>query len=342
MHSIPGNPASFPATVGLVDDADLNPATASALDVAPTNLADRTAYLKARSLDKTGDTITGNVHVGNGATLEIDSGGTVQFDSGSQLTGTATLGTLHLNGAKLQLDAPNGIVCNSPTAINGGVAGAIRATIADGIQATTVGGISSNTAGGIKFGGGATDFGSFDAGRTKSYAFPLQPLNPNDLVGGNWTSSSGVLVGHASGVGTSLALVNPHRGAVLASISVNFRVPNVHASVPATLPSLSVWRMHLNPGGAPASPELLSTTDPEIFGILPEPHSAPANGVAWQAGGVQQTLTYVTNQNNVIDNANYVYFILLTDENGAGSVAGNVYTALIANYTNINDLRFPS
>lgn len=46
MHSIPGNPADpFPPVVGLVDDADLNPAGASALNVAPTNLADRTAWL---------------------------------------------------------------------------------------------------------------------------------------------------------------------------------------------------------------------------------------------------------------------------------------------------------
>jgi hypothetical protein len=45
MHQYAGNPAFFPANVGLVDDSDLNPATAAALDVAGQNLADRTAFL---------------------------------------------------------------------------------------------------------------------------------------------------------------------------------------------------------------------------------------------------------------------------------------------------------
>lgn len=48
MHSYAGNPAIFPQNVGLVDDADLNPATAGTLDVAPQNLADRTAWLYSR------------------------------------------------------------------------------------------------------------------------------------------------------------------------------------------------------------------------------------------------------------------------------------------------------
>jgi hypothetical protein len=47
IHQYAGNTALFPVNVGLVDDSDLNPATASALDVAPQNLADRTAWLKA-------------------------------------------------------------------------------------------------------------------------------------------------------------------------------------------------------------------------------------------------------------------------------------------------------
>lgn len=48
MHNYAGNPANFP-TVPLVDDADLNPPTAAALDLTGQALADRTANLRAGS-----------------------------------------------------------------------------------------------------------------------------------------------------------------------------------------------------------------------------------------------------------------------------------------------------
>ena len=46
MHNYAGNPDNFPVSVPLVDDADLNPPTASVLDPGLQALADRTAYLK--------------------------------------------------------------------------------------------------------------------------------------------------------------------------------------------------------------------------------------------------------------------------------------------------------
>lgn len=45
MHGYAGNPLNYPAAVTLLDDPDLNPATAAALDTPLQNLADRTAYL---------------------------------------------------------------------------------------------------------------------------------------------------------------------------------------------------------------------------------------------------------------------------------------------------------
>jgi len=48
MHNYAGNPATFPPNVGLIDDADLNPATASTINAAPEGNADRTAYLYKR------------------------------------------------------------------------------------------------------------------------------------------------------------------------------------------------------------------------------------------------------------------------------------------------------
>lgn len=48
MHGVAGDPLVYPASVSLVDDGDLNPATAAALDVSGQNLADRTAFLNAQ------------------------------------------------------------------------------------------------------------------------------------------------------------------------------------------------------------------------------------------------------------------------------------------------------
>lgn len=48
MHNYAGNPASFPSSIGLLDDADLNPATASTINTAPEGNADRTAWLYNR------------------------------------------------------------------------------------------------------------------------------------------------------------------------------------------------------------------------------------------------------------------------------------------------------
>jgi hypothetical protein len=51
----------------------------------------------------------------------------------------------------------------------------------------------------------------------------------------------------------------------------------------------------------------------------------PANVTAWIDGGVNQLLAYTCNQNNVVDNTQYAYYALVTDENGSGSQAGNEY-----------------
>lgn len=47
MHTYAGDPTNFPETIGLIDDSDAP--NASNFDVAPTNLADRTAWLRARA-----------------------------------------------------------------------------------------------------------------------------------------------------------------------------------------------------------------------------------------------------------------------------------------------------
>jgi hypothetical protein len=49
VHQYAGNPASFPVSISLVDDADLNPPTAANVDLSGQGNADRTAWLRANT-----------------------------------------------------------------------------------------------------------------------------------------------------------------------------------------------------------------------------------------------------------------------------------------------------
>jgi hypothetical protein len=172
MHNYAGNPANYPLNVGLVDDADLNPATAASLDVSGENLADRTAYLKATTLPLAGGTITGPVIIGGtgsvtflsgsqltinpGASeevfglLEIRSGATLQWDVGSSMVGTISGGVTHISGAAISLDAVGGLVANHAQAIQSAVVGGIFPLVAGGISSSVINGIQGFVQGAIQ------------------------------------------------------------------------------------------------------------------------------------------------------------------------------------------------
>jgi hypothetical protein len=73
----------------------------------------------------------------------------------------------------------------------------------------------------------------------------------------------------------------------------------------------------------------LSTTNPQAF------TPTPGSGAAWYDGSALQQLTYTCNQNNVIATGT-LYFIQLVDENGANSIAGDIYYGITLNYTVAN------
>jgi len=352
-----GNPATFPPTIGLVDDSVLRNATN--LNVAPQGLADRTANLQAHKLAKdSADTVTGALTVAAPGSLEIDAGatervafggsleisGTLQFDVGSDISGTAArmdltidAGTSHLAGGQVACDAPNSIQAHA--------AGAIVPTVAAGItDGGLPGGIQTTTPGGLKLGGGPLDFPAFTTVRTKTVSFPVRPIDPMALDTTHWLTGGPpgtpggayipfYLQGQKTTTGIFLDLPIPHQGALLASVSVSMIVVGVHAARPLNLPYVSLFRQRVN---SSAAPEPLSATDPQYFA------PAPADGAAWHNGGNVQLLTYNTDVHNTIDNANYIYFLAVCDENGAGSASGNAYIAVTVTYTNIPDMRFPS
>lgn len=346
MHDYAGNPATFPLSVGLVDDADLNPAGASTLDIAPTNLADRTAWLKANSLNKLGD------HIPSGSTITFDSGSTLsvhgeveiqndgilQFDAGSTLNGEVDAGTLTLG--------PPGLLgFQMLVRTHGGIQslflGGIQSGVLSGIVASVFGGISSEVPGGFVLDGGPDDWPAFGgAPRSKNYGFIPRAANPNDVVSNvNWgfvslPGNTPYLEGKATGVAIDLVLENPHEGAILDSVLVLFFVFGGHLSVPA-MPTISVKRAQTG-GPSLGVAEALSTIDPQPFA------PTPASAVAWEAAGATHQLEYICNQNNVIDHVQNTYWIEILDEHGAGALPGNGYFQVIASYRNINDMRFPS
>lgn len=332
IHSYAGNPASFPTNVGLVDDSDLNPATAATLDVSGENLADRTAYLKARSLDKTGDTITGHVHIGAGAELEVDPTGTIVVDhdasillqpSGGVGSNPGTMfvqGLLEIQGGgKLNIDL------GGTGTINGQLSSAVP------------GGIQSSVPGGISLGGGSTDFVGTGSVRTKKSLDIPCPVNPRQIDGTNWDIQSGLLISE-SNAGTTLQLRIPglHQGALLSTVTLYFAVQGAHSAVPATLPNLAVYRRRTNTGATIPAMDPLSTAPGNIQAFTP----APANAAAWVDSNQVQALTFSCNQNNVIDLTQYTYLLFLSDESGAGSVFGNQYVSIAAVHTNIANMNF--
>jgi len=117
-------------------------------------------------------------------------------------------------------------------------------------------------------------------------------------------------------------------GATLSSVSISFGVANPHFGVP-TLPTLSVQRISQAANSVVVA---LSTSDPQSF------TPAPGSAAAWFASGFTQQLIYTCNQNNVIDNTQYVYIMTLRDESGANSIAGNTYATYKLNYTAVANM----
>jgi hypothetical protein len=352
VHNYAGNPASFPTTIPLIDDSD--PPDASHFNPGPEGLADRTAWLNAHMLPLSGGTLTGNLVLSSGVelfltgtaqevvevsasilnegTIEVASGGTLLLDTGCTVTGTISAGTIHMLGS-MSLDRLGAVVTNHNQAIQAANAGGIAATVAGGIASAVAGGIQSSTPGGIACEGGATDYVGLGPSRNKETASIPIVVDPSKIDGTNW-SGGYYLTGKASGSSTlTLQIPGLHQGATLTSVTINFVVTGPHSGTPNVFPAITVFRQGIAAGSTLPLSQALDST---VIHHFPNPGS----GAAYDAGGVVQPLTYPCTQNNVIDLANYTYAIQLTDENGSGSVAGNLYVAVIPTYQNITSMAF--
>ena len=212
---------------------------------------------------------------------------------------------------------------------DGGIAGGIKASVAGGIQGGVLHGIFSGVQFGILLTGGAQDEIAYNTAHTSVRRQFLWSAKP----GTGWTQNDELLIGPNTTVQTNIPLTvlndlaGALNGATITGLKVWFAVADPHAGgVPAVMPQFGLNRVSLPNGGAFALQSLFSAT-PQI--------GTPASGAAWYSGGHIQFFNMTPNQNNVIDPTQYNYFFVMEDENGANSVAGNLWYAVDVTITGL-------
>lgn len=178
---------------------------------------------------------------------------------------------------------------------------------------------------------GASGHPTFETARTLTRFQPPVPMGPFRT---GWTAIDPTsLVSGVAGPGTTAAqyflLTELHDGATLTQVQALFVVDGGHAGVPAVLPSFSTYRDLINVG-AEASVEMASGGDVS--------YPTPGSVAAYEAAGIKGWAQTINNQ-NVIDRSQGLYYVALTDENGANALAGNRFLGFKLTMTTISDMR---
>jgi hypothetical protein len=97
-----------------------------------------------------------------------------------------------------------------------------------------------------------------------------------------------------------------HHGAKLAKVTLRFKVPTPHASVPQEMPKVRIFRVR-NSDGVDAN---LSSASADGFVSV----TTPASGGAWHSSGAVQSFEITLDQNNTIDATTYTYFAHVVEE----------------------------
>lgn len=209
--------------------------------------------------------------------------------------------------------------------MNFNIAGCGEITTAGGLVSTVAFGFATSAAGGIALGGGTSDEIQYTQTRTKLVAQAVKPLG---AAASGWTIGLGTMTGPANGNVTALdTLVGPHQGATLSNVRIYLHVNGPHSQLPAVMPELQVHRRDLTSGGADV--------------ILGDTIASAANAGAWDATTFWDIPCNLGGSGaNLVDRTKYVYYLLLVDENGTGSVAGNIYNGIVATYSGIGNMGF--
>ena len=276
----------------------------------------------AGCIDKTaaGDTVLGPV-VWNGAS------------AGITINGSATNGIAIAAGSRLFCSGTFQLGASSTGTINSGCV----------VTFNGAGSLVTATAGAIQLAGGATDWPTFSA--TRSRTLVSSCLLGANYGGAQWTQSA-IVAGidglqnitasatlQAAGTGQPFYIRVPqHHGATLVSVTGNVvasALHNVGGAQPNSLPAINVLRV-----GAAASAGLRAGNAAVAF-------SGPVTNVAWYNAGASQSWTYACNQLNVLDYTQYDYVVVVTDEFGANAFTNNVFSSLTFSYSGIPNMQFP-
>ena len=114
-------------------------------------------------------------------------------------------------------------------------------------------------------------------------------------------------------------------GQVLNSVTAYMNITGTHSGgLPVSLahfPSLDVRRTNIVPGSVPGADISMATS----------PAYASASTIS--AYNALTSFTFTCTQGNTIDHTNYMYYMILKDEDGTNSQAGNIYYGFQLNYT---------
>ena len=262
----------------------------------------------------------GTLGLNSGATMHVKSGATETVDSGGHLAIAAGGEIAVASGGNINVNAGGYLTATSATTtFNGNLVileGAVTVTTSGTGNFITVGSGNSFNMHGTHL----TDvWPTWNVAQTRQV---IESTTSGISVAGTWAGGLQFVYDTGTGGAWSQQLQRSHHGATLAQLFVGLSVGTGHAAVPATRPSLSLTRYRWDGMFAPQS---LSTVDPQYF---PDPGS----GAAYYNSGNQQYMNYICNQNNVIDNENYIYVLTITDESGANSQALNAFGLITLEY----------
>ena len=155
-----------------------------------------------------------------------------------------------------------------------------------------------------------------------------QPIQVGQALTGTWTQLVQGVSSNAAGNQWVCCLDRLHNGATLNQVVVMFQVWLTHTGVPANMPTVSVLRYN---NSTMASAVALGIPDPQSYTPV------PSTGSAWYNSQATKYLVYECVHNNVIDNSQYSYFVVVTDESGTNALAENNYGMISLSFNAIPD-----
>jgi hypothetical protein len=231
-----------------------------------------------------------------------------------------------------------------------GSSGGIQANIAGAIKANASAAISSTAVGGIELNGTANDWITYTQPHTKNVSVPCSrivplygaenPLFPIGTVGtlaftaqasGNINIVGAAFTTNAHGTNYPSYYFLPllsgshvYHGATLSLVTMRFFPNPTHGltgSLP-NMPGIGLFRSKFD--YSVVNQSLYSQNYAQLSGVTSLAQYNSGGGSLFSTA-TGFTASFVPDQNNVIDTANYGYFAVLWDECGANSLAGGTF-----------------